>query len=1155
MDQELTDRLERLESRVAMLETHCGLAALPPAAAAIELPAPDAVPAPLPPPPAATALPELPELPALPALPDTPAAELPTALPAAAPPRRPFDLERFFGLAVMGRIGIAAVVLAAAYFAQLGWGHLTPAARVLGIYAAAGAMLGVGAWLRPRVAPKYTALLWGGGVAIAYLAGVAAKLHYDLIGGGPALLLLLASAATGQLLGRLLRLETMALVALAGAYAAPLLVGDRSVTPTGFFVYLAALHAWSAWAAAAWSWRATRRSAVVASAALSVLWLATHAWPAPTSLWLHLEGMWLALAAPELIRLARRRAPGAGSWAVVIAGGIAVQVVLFAVSAMEYAARAGGLVAGGSLLALTAALLRRAPAQRQPIALLADLGAATMAIGVLLRADTDGQTVAGVVAVGLTVLATRRWTAARDVAPLLAGVFAAAWALGAAPSAAAYARAAMVLVLPIALVRAASAGAGRVAALLLGAVAVFASLRLGDSLHGPLLLWAPIAWVPVAAWLGWGAVVGARHPTSANGEPSGAALGSVAMTLLHGSRPALVATVLWGVTVLLGGELPRYGLVAQGLAGSAALFGGWLVSSRRPAGAWAAHGRDLVDLGGALLVLAGYCAWPGALEPNWLRLGTVVGIGAVLLLARARLVGGEWAVSFAAAFAIAAVARVTPSLEARLQMAMVALLPALLVWRGSAVRGAVHGTVLGAVAVGLGVRLGDSLQAPRSWWLPAAGALAVAWATAAAVVRPEARVVRAVAIVRAAAPGLLVVLGLWLVRMFASDMAELHAASGAALAIGAAGLAAEAWRCRRRAGAASDARAARAPIGAGDPAATLCVLGAFVLPNALGVGALGPVGIDHAWARLGGLVLAGALVLAVRRRTAVGDLAPSVAAALAAVVVLGVAPCAASRAHAAPALVAAALLVVAARRGGVRAAALVLATGTGCFAATRQFAFSGEHALWTSIGLGAAGGLAAGGALLGGWRRDRVLLTTAAILLAALGVGWCVIAWQPELPGDATGMTPFLNLRCLCALVLVTLLELARRRLPMDVPALERGTFAAIAIAFAYLAGLVETLALVRGWPEGWSDVTISVYSTVFAAGLLLVGFRRRRPALRYAGLGGFAFAIGKVSVWDLAQVATPLRVLVTGVLGIVLLAGAWAYARNRGVGGTNGLP
>jgi hypothetical protein len=100
------------------------------------------------------------------------------------PPRRPpaaNEFERFIGLAVLGRVGVAAVVVAAAYFGQLGWERLGPVARSVVIYLAGAAMIGVGTWLRPRVQPRFVAYLWGGGTALTYVAGVVAHLRYGVL--------------------------------------------------------------------------------------------------------------------------------------------------------------------------------------------------------------------------------------------------------------------------------------------------------------------------------------------------------------------------------------------------------------------------------------------------------------------------------------------------------------------------------------------------------------------------------------------------------------------------------------------------------------------------------------------------------------------------------------------------------------------------------------------------------------------------------------------------------------------------------------------------------------------------------------------------------------------------------------------------------------
>jgi len=62
---------------------------------------------------------------------------------------------------------------------------------------------------------------------------------------------------------------------------------------------------------------------------------------------------------------------------------------------------------------------------------------------------------------------------------------------------------------------------------------------------------------------------------------------------------------------------------------------------------------------------------------------------------------------------------------------------------------------------------------------------------------------------------------------------------------------------------------------------------------------------------------------------------------------------------------------------------------------------------------------------------------------------------------------------------------------------------------------------------------------------VLIVGFFRKDTRLRYAALGLFGCVVVKVGLHDLATADRPLRIFVTGVLGLVLLAAACAYARR----------
>ena len=194
--------------------------------------------------------------------------------PAATPLRR--DLERFVGVAVLGRLGIGALLLAAGYFAQWTYVQIPPVGRVSLIYALAGLLVGAGALLRHRVAPTFVGILWGGGTAVAYLAGVAARLRYDLVDPTTALAMLFGASLLGDALARKARLEGVALVAISGAVVAPLLVGDTSDHRTALLVYLLAVFAWGMFVGRRRGWWMTGAVAFVGNVAVAAAWFRTH---------------------------------------------------------------------------------------------------------------------------------------------------------------------------------------------------------------------------------------------------------------------------------------------------------------------------------------------------------------------------------------------------------------------------------------------------------------------------------------------------------------------------------------------------------------------------------------------------------------------------------------------------------------------------------------------------------------------------------------------------------------------------------------------------------------------------------------------------------------------------------------------------------------
>ena len=80
----------------------------------------------------------------------------------------------------------------------------------------------------------------------------------------------------------------------------------------------------------------------------------------------------------------------------------------------------------------------------------------------------------------------------------------------------------------------------------------------------------------------------------------------------------------------------------------------------------------------------------------------------------------------------------------------------------------------------------------------------------------------------------------------------------------------------------------------------------------------------------------------------------------------------------------------------------------------------------------------------------------------------------------------------------------------------------------------------------------VSAFWSLLGLGLLWAGLRRDRRPLRLAGFSLLAVAVGKVFLYDMAALDREYRVLSFVVLGVLLLAGAYAYQRLRRRGSNN---
>lgn len=593
-DSELRARLQQLEERLDRLEAQLR----PHAASAAGLPPP------APPPPEPPPLPRAAEPPPLP------------ASVRAGPAAAGSDFERFVGLAVLGRVGTAALVLAAAYFGQLGWTHLGPGLRALCVYAGGLVLIGLGAWLAPRVAARYTALLWGGGTALTYLGGVLAHLRYDVVSSPVAIALLLASAALGQLLARRLGLQAMAVVALTGGYAAPVLVGTPTATPTAFFVLLLALHAWAAWIEHRWRWHAARAVAVGATAALVCAWYARHG---PGPFWSfvgHVEAVWLALIAPEVLAALQRRDASRLRAVLAGVGGLLAQLAVF--DRADGRDGIGALSLGVALLLLGggAAVGRRGPRLGE---WLARAGSVLLPLAVVVA--TEGGAAAphghawrlgGLVATAALLVATRRWTGVAELGlatAALLGLLTAADAPGAGRG-----QVVPVLALPLLLLASGRSAAARIAGLLLAVVAAFLGLAPLDGLAGAHGAWTALAFT-LAGGAGAAAVVVAsrrRDPLllgfavvveaslllawAAAAAASGRSGGEPQPPLANartGALLALVAAALGGRRLLAAQDrVPRVVLAAAALGG---IYAGALFELRDAVAGWSFGARALAS--------------------------------------------------------------------------------------------------------------------------------------------------------------------------------------------------------------------------------------------------------------------------------------------------------------------------------------------------------------------------------------------------------------------------------------------------------------------------------------------------------------------------------------------------------------------------------
>lgn len=441
MDPHLEQRLARIEERLDALEeaktATAPLRLLTPAKP--HLPAADLV-AKV----AAKAPPSSPREPSRPVEPDkVPARQSPTPrqpVRASQADRAPLDWERFLGVAVLGRIGVGAVLLAAAYFARMWYDASAPLGRVLMLHGAGALFFVAGWWARGRTIARYVGLLWGAGTAILWLAAAAAHLRFGLVGPEVAVAMVLATSALATWHAHVLASEWLASAALGGAFGAVYLLPFTSDPRTFLTAYALVLLAWSQLLDLKRGWVAARTVGSVGVLLLTASWALTGArWDA--SMWWHLQVVAVALAAPELVslvaggRLTRERG-AAGATIVLVSQGV-LALTDIACGHVPGAGTEGLLmVVGAVALGLAIARTRQARAGSLYLALaLGGLASALLPVGGsvwALRLETATATQCHVAlsllaALAAVLVGTTRWTRRGEGGAATAGVLALLW--------------------------------------------------------------------------------------------------------------------------------------------------------------------------------------------------------------------------------------------------------------------------------------------------------------------------------------------------------------------------------------------------------------------------------------------------------------------------------------------------------------------------------------------------------------------------------------------------------------------------------------------------------------------------------------------------------------------------------------------------------
>ena len=153
------------------------------------------------------------------------------------------DLEKFFGVNLLSKIGIATLVLGIAYFVKYAIDHnwINEIGRVaIGIFAG-GALIGVAHKLR-KTYQTFSSILVGGGISTLYITIMLAFWEYELFSQTVAFSLLIFITAVSVFLSIAYDKKELAIFSLLGGFASPLIVSSGTGNYIVLFTYFLILN-------------------------------------------------------------------------------------------------------------------------------------------------------------------------------------------------------------------------------------------------------------------------------------------------------------------------------------------------------------------------------------------------------------------------------------------------------------------------------------------------------------------------------------------------------------------------------------------------------------------------------------------------------------------------------------------------------------------------------------------------------------------------------------------------------------------------------------------------------------------------------------------------------------------------------------------------